>query len=145
MCPRSKASKRFNRFIHKGLRPGAACDHHPPMILAFDTSSAACTAALFDGTGACIARRAEAIGRGHAERLVPMLDEMLEGRRADTILVGVGPGSFTGIRVAIAAAHGLAIGWDAEIFGMSSLALLAAQAGDEVAVAVSGGHGELFV
>ena len=115
------------------------------MILAFDTSSAACTAALFDGSGACIARRDEVIGRGHAERLVPMLDEMLAGRRADTILVGVGPGSFTGIRVAIAAAHGLAIGWDAEILGLSSLALLAAQAGGTVAAAVSGGHGELFV
>jgi tRNA threonylcarbamoyl adenosine modification protein YeaZ len=115
------------------------------MILAFDTSSAACTAALFDGAGACIARRDEVIGRGHAERLVPMLDEMLEGRRADTILVGVGPGSFTGIRVAIAAAHGLAIGWDAEVLGMSSLALLAAQARMDVAVALSGGHGELFV
>jgi len=116
------------------------------MILAFDTSSAACTAALFDGSGACIARRDEVIGRGHAERLVPMLDEMLEGRRAETILVGLGPGSFTGIRVAIAAAHGLAIGWDAEVLGMSSLALVAAgMDADEVAVAVSGGHGELFV
>jgi len=115
------------------------------MILAFDTSSAACTAALFDGSGACIARRDEVIGRGHAERLVPMLDELLAGRRPDTIIVGVGPGSFTGIRVAIAAAHGLAIGWNAEILGMSSLALLAAQAGGAVAVAVSGGHGELFV
>ena len=115
------------------------------MILAFDTSSAACTAALFDGSGACIARRDEVIGRGHAERLVPMLDELLAGRRPDTIIVGVGPGSFTGIRVAIAAAHGLAIGWNAEILGMSSLALLAAQAGGAVAVAMSGGHGELFV
>src|SRR5262249_14163850 len=66
-------------------------------------------------------------------------------RRAETILVGVGPGSFTGIRVAIAAAHGLAIGWHAELYGMSSLALLAAQAGGSVAAAVSGGHGELFV
>jgi tRNA threonylcarbamoyl adenosine modification protein YeaZ len=59
----------------------------------------------------------------------------------------VGPGSFTGIRVAIAAAHGLAIGWNAELMGMSSLALLAAGApthGD-VAAAVAGGHGEIFV
>ena len=116
------------------------------MILAFDTSSAACTAALFDDAGSCIARADEQIGRGHAERLVPMLDELLAGRRADRILVGVGPGSFTGIRVAIAAAHGLAIGWDSEIAGMSSLALLAAgQNESELAVAVSGGHGELFV
>jgi tRNA threonylcarbamoyl adenosine modification protein YeaZ len=115
------------------------------MILAFDTSSAACTAALFDGDR-CIGRRDELIGRGHAERLVPMIAELLDGRRADEILVGVGPGSFTGIRVAIAAAHGLAIGWDARLSGMSSLALLAAGAANdgEVAAAVLGGHGELF-
>ena len=116
------------------------------MILALDTSTAACTAALFDGSGDCIARRDEVIGRGHAERLVPMIAEMLDGRSADRIIVGVGPGSFTGIRVGIAAAHGLAIGWSAELAGMSSLALLAASAsGSEVAVAVQGGHGELFV
>ena len=118
-----------------------------PMLLAFDTSSAACTAALFDGSGACIARADELIGRGHAERLVPMIAELLEGRRCEEILVGVGPGSFTGIRVAIAAAHGLAIGWSARLQGMSSLALLAAGARSEgeVAAAVTGGHGELFV
>ena len=116
------------------------------MILAFDTSSAACTAALFDGDGACLARKDEIIGRGHSERLVPMLDELLDGRTPDSILVGVGPGSFTGIRVAIAAAHGLAIGWGAPLSGLSSLALLAAGAGgDDVAAAVTGGHGELFV
>ena len=118
-----------------------------PMILAFDTSTAACTAALFDGTGECVARADEVIGRGHSERLVPMIAEMLEGRTAETIIVGVGPGSFTGIRVAIAAAHGMAIGWGVELSGMSSLALLAAGAagGGEVAAAVIGGHGELFV
>ena len=117
------------------------------MILAFDTSSAACTAALFDEAGACIARKDEIIGRGHSERLVPMLDELLDGRTPMSILVGVGPGSFTGIRVAIAAAFGLGIGWNAPLSGMSSLALLAAGVPDDgpLAVAVSGGHGELFV
>jgi tRNA threonylcarbamoyl adenosine modification protein YeaZ len=117
------------------------------MLLAFDTSSAACTAALFDGTGACRAQADEVIGRGHAERLVPMIAELMEGRAATRILVGVGPGSFTGIRVAIAAAHGLAIGWGAELAGMSSLGLLAAAAEGkgEVAAAVLGGHGELFI
>jgi tRNA threonylcarbamoyl adenosine modification protein YeaZ len=117
------------------------------MILAFDTSSAACTAALFDGDGTCLAHRDEIIGRGHSERLVPMLDELLGGRAPESVLVGVGPGSFTGIRVAIAAAHGLAIGWNAQLSGMSSLALLAAgiEADGPIAVAVSGGHGELFV
>ena len=116
------------------------------MILAFDTSTAACTAALFDGAGECLAHADEVIGRGHAERLVPMLDELLDGRKAERIIVGVGPGSFTGMRVGIAAAHGLAIGWGAELSGMMSLALIAASADydDSVAVAVMGGHGELF-
>lgn len=118
----------------------------PSVILAFDTSTAACTAALFEG-GACIARADELIGRGHAERLAPMLAELLAGRAADSILVGVGPGSFTGIRVGIAAAHGLAIGWGAQLSGLSSLALIAAtaNAGEPAAAAMTGGHGELFV
>jgi tRNA threonylcarbamoyladenosine biosynthesis protein TsaB len=117
------------------------------MLLAFDTSTEACTAALFDAAGQCVARKDEVIGRGHAERLVPMIAELMDGSHADRILVGVGPGSFTGIRVAIAAAHGLAIGWAAELGGFSSLSLLAANSGEkgEVAAAVAGGHGELFV
>jgi tRNA threonylcarbamoyl adenosine modification protein YeaZ len=114
------------------------------MLLAFDTSTAACTVALFDG-GKLVARCDELIGRGHAERLVPMIAELLAGRSASRIMVGVGPGSFTGIRVAIAAAHGLSIGWAAKLEGMSSLALLAAGADADTAVAVIGGHGELFV
>ena len=117
------------------------------MILAIDTSTAACSAALFDGAGRCVAQRDELIGRGHSERLVPMIEELLEGRVADRILVGVGPGSFTGIRVGIAAAQGLAIGWDAKLSGMSSLALIAAGGAGEgpVAAAMHGGHGELLV
>ena len=117
------------------------------MILAFDTSTAACTAALFDATGECVAQRNEIIGRGHSERLVPMIEELLDGRSATHILVGVGPGSFAGIRVGIAAAQGLAIGWDAQLAGLSSLALLAAGAkgAAPVAAAIRGGHGEMFV
>lgn len=115
------------------------------MILAIDTSSAACTVALFDGSGACLASRDEIIGRGHSERLVPLIEQVLDGKTPTGILVGVGPGSFTGIRVGIAAAHGLAIGWGVELAGMSSLALLAAGFEGPVAAAVKGGHGELFV
>ena len=118
------------------------------MILALDTSTAACTAALFDGSGTCIARKDEIFGRGHAERLVPMVEEMLDGHVPARILVGVGPGSFTGLRVGIAAAHGMAIGWSIPLAGMNSLALLAASAprGEgKVAAAMAGGHGELFV
>lgn len=116
------------------------------MILALDTSTAACTIALFAADGTVIDSREEVIGRGHAEHLMPMVAEMLGGRRAERILVGCGPGSFTGLRVGIAASHGLAIGWDAELLGMSSLALLTASAPGEgaVAAAMSGGHGELF-
>jgi tRNA threonylcarbamoyl adenosine modification protein YeaZ len=77
------------------------------MILAIDTSSAACTVALFK-QGECVASHDEVIGRGHSERLVPSIAELLRGRVPDGILVGVGPGSFTGIRVGIAAAHGMA-------------------------------------
>ena len=117
------------------------------MILAIDTSTAACSAALFDSAGACVGQRDEMIGRGHSERLVPMLDELLGGRRADAILVGVGPGSFTGIRVGLAAAQGLSIAWGCELNGLSSLALLAAgaESDGDIAAAVNGGHGELFV
>lgn len=62
-------------------------------------------------------------------------------------MVGAGPGSFTGLRVALAAAHGMAIGWGAELRAFSTLALLAAsEPGDDpVVAALAGGHGELFV
>jgi len=119
-----------------------------PLILALDTSTAACTAALLLPDGTIVASRDEEIGRGHAERLVPMISEMLEGHVPTRLLVGVGPGSFTGLRVGIAAAHGMAIGWSVPLSGMNSLALLAAAAPPgvgKIAAAMTGGHGELFV
>jgi tRNA threonylcarbamoyl adenosine modification protein YeaZ len=123
------------------------------LILAFDTSTAACTAALIEPGGTIVASRDEMIGRGHAERLVPMIAELLGGHVPTRLLVGVGPGSFTGLRVAIAAAHGMAIGWSVPVAGFNSLALLAASAppghgqprDGHIAAAVAGGHGELFV
>ena len=117
------------------------------MILAIDTSTPACTVALIGAEGVVHARRDEVIGRGHAERLVPLIAELVAGHVPTQILVGTGPGSFTGLRIGIAAAHGLAIGWNVPLAGMSSLGLIAAGAPGEgpVAVAVSGGHGELFV
>ncbi len=77
-----------------------------------------------------------------------MIAELLDGHVPARLIVGVGPGSFTGLRVGIAAAHGLAIGWSIPLAGMNSLALIAASAppGDgPMLVAVTGGHGELFV
>lgn len=117
------------------------------MILALDTSTPACTAALFAADGSLFARADQVIGRGHAEFLAPMIADMLSGHTPSIIWVGVGPGSFTGLRIGIACAQGLGIGWEIPVHGIDSLALIAAGApGDgPVAVAVSGGHGELFV
>src|SRR5687767_12579430 len=153
MCRRSRRSRpsdssNIRLLLQPACGPLAGVNRAMPMILAIDTSTAACSAALFDRDGACLAQRDELIGRGHSERLVPMIEELLAGRAAGAILVGVGPGSFTGIRVGIAAAQGLAIGWEAELNGMSSLALLAAGAAAgsaPLAAAMRGGHGELFV
>ena len=117
------------------------------MILALDTSTPACTAALFAADGTLFARADQIIGRGHAEYLAPMIADMLSGHTPSIIWVGIGPGSFTGLRIGIACAQGLGIGWEIPVHGMDSLALIAAGApGDgPIAVAVTGGHGELFV
>ena len=135
--PRNGACVSIGGFVRRRL-----------LILAFDTSTAACTAVLIEPDGTIVAARDERIERGHAERLVPMIAEMLGGHVPTRLLVGVGPGSFTGLRVGIAAAHGLAIGWSVPLAGFNSLALIAASAPPgkgPIGVAVTGGHGELFV
>lgn len=118
----------------------------PDRTLVIETATAACSVALIEA-GQVLAERHELVGRGHAERLVPMIAELPDGGRAARILVDVGPGSFTGIRVGIAAARGLGLGWGATVHGMSSLALVAAAAGGAgpLAVVLEGGHGELFM
>ena len=116
------------------------------MLLVIDSATAACSAALLGPDGDIIDQRHEIVGRGHAERLLPMIAELLGERIPTSILVDCGPGSFTGVRVGLAAAHGLAIGWRVPLAGYSSLALLAATCGEpDVAVALVGGHGEIFV
>ncbi len=121
-----------------------------PRLLVIETATAACSVALIDGDTLIAELHAE-VGRGHAERLVPMIAELPDGGRADAILVDCGPGSFTGIRVGIAAARGLAFGWGIAAHGFSSLPLVAASAfaADpgivEVAVVLEGGHGEVFM
>jgi tRNA threonylcarbamoyl adenosine modification protein YeaZ len=116
------------------------------MLLVIDSATAACSVALLDADDAVIAAAHEIVGRGHAERLLPMVETLLAGRRPDAILVDCGPGSFTGLRVGLAAAHGLAIGWNVPVAGYSSMALIAAASGAAAAtVALLGGHGELFV
>jgi tRNA threonylcarbamoyl adenosine modification protein YeaZ len=116
------------------------------MLLVIDSATAACSAALIHPDGQVVDQRHEIVGRGHAERLLPMIADLLGGRVPAAILVDCGPGSFTGVRVGLAAAHGLAIGWKVPLAGYSSLALIAAASGEaEVAVALAGGHGEIFV
>lgn len=114
--------------------------------LAIDTATEACSVALFDG-GTLIAARHEVLGRGHAERLVPLVAELPDKGRADRILVSLGPGSFTGTRIGIAAARALALAWGAEVQGYPTLSLVAACARRQlgpapVTVVMNGGHGE---
>lgn len=119
--------------------------------LVIETATAACSVALIED-GVVIARHHDVVGRGHAERLVPMIATLPDQGRADSILVDVGPGSFTGVRVGLAAARGLGIGWGVPVHGFSSLALVAAAAladdgegeGGPVVAVLDGGHGEVF-
>jgi len=118
--------------------------------LVIETATAACSVALVEGA-AVIASAHEVVGRGHAERLVPMIAGLPDGGRSGAILVDCGPGSFTGIRVGIAAARGLGLGWSVPVRGFSSLPLVAAAAFaadadlDRLAVVLEGGHGEVFM
>ncbi|MGQ3101740.1 MAG: tRNA (adenosine(37)-N6)-threonylcarbamoyltransferase complex dimerization subunit type 1 TsaB [Sphingopyxis solisilvae] len=118
--------------------------------LVIDSASEACSVALIEA-GRVTDHRHEVIGRGHAERLIPLIAELSGGGRADALAVGCGPGSFAGVRIAIAAARGLGLGWSIPVRGFSTLALVAAGAADAIAAAdgalvvMEGGHGQWFV
>ena len=118
-------------------------------MLAIETASEACSIALFEGE-ALIAHDHRVIGRGHAEALVPMIAALPDKGRADRILVSLGPGSFTGVRIGLATARALGFAWGAEVLGYPTLALIAAQAqaehpGQPLTVCTNGGHGEWFL
>ncbi|RPF70785.1 tRNA (adenosine(37)-N6)-threonylcarbamoyltransferase complex dimerization subunit type 1 TsaB [Aurantiacibacter spongiae] len=117
--------------------------------LAIDCATEACSVALFDGR-MLVDGRFAILGRGHAERLVPMIAELPDKGRADRILVSLGPGSFTGVRIGLAAARALGLAWRIAVLGYPTLALVAAMAraerpGQPVSVCMNGGHGEFFV
>jgi len=116
--------------------------------LAIETATPACSVALFDD-GDLLAGDYRELSRGHAEQLVPMIGALPEKGHADRILVSLGPGSFTGVRIGIAAARALGVAWQTEVLGYPTLALVAAMAREQkgevpVGVAMSGGHGEWF-
>lgn len=117
--------------------------------LVIDTATRACSVALFDGEQ-LIAGAHEVIGRGHAERLLPLIAALPDKGEADQILVDVGPGSFTGIRVGVAAAKALGLAWHIPVHGYGCLSLVAAMARFQkpasaaVDVIMTGGHGEYF-
>lgn len=96
-----------------------------PIVLAFDTSAAHCAAALLSGD-TLLETRVEPLAKGQAERLMPLLEELLT-RHCKTwsdlsrMGVGIGPGNFTGIRISVSAARGLALGLGIPAIGVSTL------------------------
>ncbi len=120
-----------------------------PHILAFDTSAAHCAAALLSG-GRVLASRDEQMATGQAERLLPLLEEVLaEGgigwRDLTALAVGTGPGNFTGVRIAVAAARGLALGLGIPAIGVTRLEALAHGLPRPVTVVEDARRGEAYV
>ena len=96
----------------------------PDLVLAFDTSAAHCAAALLSGGQVWL--KSEAMDKGQAERLMPLITELLaEAGKAladvTAIGVGTGPGNFTGVRISVAAARGLALGLAVPAIGVTRL------------------------
>lgn len=117
-------------------------------MLVIDSATEACSIALFDADTLVAGEYVE-LGRGHAERLVPMIADLPDRGRARRIMVNLGPGSFTGIRVGLAAARALGLAWDVPVGGYHCLDLVAAMARDThpataIDVVMTGGHGEWF-
>jgi tRNA threonylcarbamoyladenosine biosynthesis protein TsaB len=102
------------------------------LILAIDTALEACAVALLDAeAGALRAHEVQAMARGHAEALMPMVERVMKAADTpftalDRIAVTVGPGSFTGLRVGISAARGLGLAADKPVIGVTTLSAFAA-------------------
>lgn len=102
----------------------------PRRVLGIDSALAGCSAAVLVD-GALVARCAVPMTRGHAERLLPMVREvMIEAglgfEALDLIAVTVGPGHFTGLRIGLAAAQGMALAWRLPLAGVTTLEAIAA-------------------
>lgn len=102
------------------------------LILALDCSSHLCSAAVYDAAQAAVVGKCvEDIERGHAERMMAVIDAALAAARTDfgaldRIGVTIGPGSFTGVRVGVATARGLALSLQVPAVGVTTLAAMAA-------------------
>lgn len=117
-------------------------------ILGFDTSAAHCAAALLSD-GRVIASRAEEMAKGQAERLMPLLEEMLAEagigwRDLSAIGVGIGPGNFTGIRISVATARGLALPLGVPAFGVSRFETTVFGVSGATCVALDARHGKIY-
>jgi tRNA threonylcarbamoyl adenosine modification protein YeaZ len=119
-----------------------------PVILAFDTSAAHCAAAVVSGSR-ILAQRVELMDKGQAERLMPLLAEVLAEAQVgyaglSAIGVGTGPGNFTGVRISVAAARGLALGLGIPAIGVTGFEALAAGLPDDVVTLLDARRGALW-
>ena len=125
-------------------------------VLAIDCALDACSAAVLDSDpGGIIASETRIMARGHAEALMPLIARVMdeaeiEFRELDRIAVTVGPGSFTGLRVGISAARGIALAAGKPAIGLTTLAGLAAPhiAEDDttpVVAAIDARHGHVYM
>lgn len=104
-------------------------------ILALDAAGRSCSAALWDGNR-IVAQRFALMERGQAEALIPMIGAVMADfpfERLERIAVSRGPGGFTGVRIGLAAARGLALAVNRPLVGLSSFAALAAGLAPEAA------------
>src|SRR6266705_7028939 len=101
------------------------------LVLAIDTALDACAAGVLDtDAGKLIARESQAMKRGHAEALMPLIARVMKESglpfaALDRIAVTVGPGSFTGLRVGVAAARGIGLAAGKPVVGLTTLAAMA--------------------
>ena len=117
--------------------------------LGIDTSSEVASVALLDDA-VILAELSARVSAQHGETLLPRIEELLALAKAarasiDLIAVGLGPGSFTGVRIGVATAKGLALGMGRPIVGLrTSEVIAAAVSGEHRVVAIDGKKGEVF-